>query len=162
MAAVRLARGATGRSKIVKFEGCYHGHSDSLLAKAGVLVDRKVLSEIAIADLASTAGLRAGRDVLLRKCVACHDLRTVLMQQAHVVDLQAGQVGGGAPGVLGERLGREAECVADLVGIHQGRPRSLWVCRESRHCGCARQYWIAARVAASAPGPAIIRSTTSR
>ncbi len=35
MSAIRLARGATGRSKIVKFEGCYHGHSDALLVKAG-------------------------------------------------------------------------------------------------------------------------------
>jgi len=35
MSAIRLARGHTGRDKIVKFEGCYHGHSDSLLVKAG-------------------------------------------------------------------------------------------------------------------------------
>ena len=35
MSAIRLARGYTGRSKIVKFEGCYHGHADSLLVKAG-------------------------------------------------------------------------------------------------------------------------------
>ena len=35
MSAIRLARGFTGRSKIVKFEGCYHGHADSLLVKAG-------------------------------------------------------------------------------------------------------------------------------
>ena len=35
MSAIRLARGATGRDAIVKFEGCYHGHSDSLLVKAG-------------------------------------------------------------------------------------------------------------------------------
>lgn len=35
MSAIRLARGATGRDKIIKFEGCYHGHSDSLLIKAG-------------------------------------------------------------------------------------------------------------------------------
>ena len=35
MSALRLARGYTGRDKIVKFEGCYHGHSDSLLIKAG-------------------------------------------------------------------------------------------------------------------------------
>ena len=35
MSAIRLARGATGRSKIIKFEGCYHGHADSLLVKAG-------------------------------------------------------------------------------------------------------------------------------
>ncbi|BCE00831.1 glutamate-1-semialdehyde 2,1-aminomutase [Marinicellulosiphila megalodicopiae] len=35
MSAIRLARGFTGRDKILKFEGCYHGHSDSLLVKAG-------------------------------------------------------------------------------------------------------------------------------
>lgn len=35
MSAVRLARGATGRDKIIKFEGCYHGHSDCLLVNAG-------------------------------------------------------------------------------------------------------------------------------
>ncbi len=35
MSAIRLARGVTGRDKIIKFEGCYHGHADSLLVKAG-------------------------------------------------------------------------------------------------------------------------------
>jgi glutamate-1-semialdehyde 2,1-aminomutase len=35
MSAIRVARGATGRSKIIKFEGCYHGHADALLVKAG-------------------------------------------------------------------------------------------------------------------------------
>jgi glutamate-1-semialdehyde 2,1-aminomutase len=35
MSAIRLARGFTGRSKLVKFEGCYHGHADALLVKAG-------------------------------------------------------------------------------------------------------------------------------
>ena len=35
MSAIRLARGYTGRNKIIKFEGCYHGHSDALLVKAG-------------------------------------------------------------------------------------------------------------------------------
>ncbi len=35
MSALRLARGVTGKSKIIKFDGCYHGHSDSLLVKAG-------------------------------------------------------------------------------------------------------------------------------
>ena len=35
MSAMRLARAFTGREKIVKFEGCYHGHGDSLLVKAG-------------------------------------------------------------------------------------------------------------------------------
>jgi len=35
MTAIRLARGATGRTKFIKFEGCYHGHADALLVKAG-------------------------------------------------------------------------------------------------------------------------------
>ncbi len=35
MSALRLARGATGRDKIIKFEGCYHGHSDAMLVRAG-------------------------------------------------------------------------------------------------------------------------------
>ena len=35
MSAIRLARGFTGRDTLIKFEGCYHGHSDSLLIKAG-------------------------------------------------------------------------------------------------------------------------------
>ena len=36
MSAIRAARGYTGRDKIIKFEGCYHGHADGLLVKAGV------------------------------------------------------------------------------------------------------------------------------
>ena len=35
MSAIRLARGYTGRNKIIKFEGCYHGHADAFLVKAG-------------------------------------------------------------------------------------------------------------------------------
>ena len=35
MSAIRLARGFTGRDRIIKFDGCYHGHGDSLLVKAG-------------------------------------------------------------------------------------------------------------------------------
>lgn len=36
MSAIRLARGATGRPKLIKFEGCYHGHADALLVKAEI------------------------------------------------------------------------------------------------------------------------------
>lgn len=49
MSALRLARGYTGRSKIVKFEGCYHGHADSLLVKAG--------SGLATLGVSSSAGV---------------------------------------------------------------------------------------------------------
>ena len=52
MSAVRLARGATGRDKIIKFEGCYHGHSDCLLVQAG--------SGVMTAGLPGSAGVPAG------------------------------------------------------------------------------------------------------
>ncbi|MFN3866121.1 MAG: glutamate-1-semialdehyde 2,1-aminomutase [Demequina sp.] len=52
MTAIRLARGATGRDKIVKFAGCYHGHSDSLLVAAG--------SGLATAGVPDSAGVTRG------------------------------------------------------------------------------------------------------
>ena len=52
MSAVRLARGATGRDKVIKFAGCYHGHSDSLLAAGG--------SGIANQGISGSAGVTAG------------------------------------------------------------------------------------------------------
>ncbi len=54
MSAIRLARGVTGRDKIVKFEGCYHGHGDSMLVKAGSGVISLGLPECPgiVADLA--------------------------------------------------------------------------------------------------------------
>jgi len=52
MTAVRLARGATGRAKIVKFAGCYHGHLDALLAQAG--------SGVATLGLPGSAGVTPG------------------------------------------------------------------------------------------------------
>ncbi len=52
MTAVRIARGATGRDRIVKFAGCYHGHSDALLAEGG--------SGVATLGLAGSGGVPAG------------------------------------------------------------------------------------------------------
>jgi glutamate-1-semialdehyde 2,1-aminomutase len=52
MSALRVARGATGRERIVKFEGCYHGHSDALLAAAG--------SGVATLGIPGSAGVPAG------------------------------------------------------------------------------------------------------
>ena len=57
MSAIRLARGVTGRSKIVKFAGCYHGHSDALLAAAGSGVAEGVLGTEAAPD---SAGVTPG------------------------------------------------------------------------------------------------------
>jgi glutamate-1-semialdehyde 2,1-aminomutase len=55
MSAIRVARGFTGRSKIVKFEGCYHGHADFLLAKAGSGVATLGLPECAGVPASITA-----------------------------------------------------------------------------------------------------------
>jgi glutamate-1-semialdehyde 2,1-aminomutase len=52
MSAIRVARGATGRDRIVKFDGCYHGHSDALLVAGG--------SGVAQLGLADSAGVTAG------------------------------------------------------------------------------------------------------
>jgi glutamate-1-semialdehyde 2,1-aminomutase len=59
MSAVRLARGATGRPQVLKFEGCYHGHSDGLLARSG--------SGVATFGLPDSAGVTEGaaRDTLV-------------------------------------------------------------------------------------------------
>src|SRR4029079_2474625 len=52
MSAIRLARGYTGRNKIIKFEGCYHGHADSFLVKAG--------SGVATLHIQTVHGVTAG------------------------------------------------------------------------------------------------------
>lgn len=52
MTAIRLARGYTGRNKIIKFEGCYHGHADSFLVKAG--------SGVATLDIQEVPGVTSG------------------------------------------------------------------------------------------------------
>ncbi len=69
MSALRLARGATGRDKIVKFEGCYHGHSDAMLVKAGS-------SAVAEGGRPSSAGVPAdtAKDTLT---AAYNDLQSV-------------------------------------------------------------------------------------
>jgi glutamate-1-semialdehyde 2,1-aminomutase len=52
MSAIRLARGYTGKNKIIKFEGCYHGHADSFLVKAG--------SGVATLNIQTVPGVTAG------------------------------------------------------------------------------------------------------
>lgn len=61
MSAIRVARGYTGKSKIIKFEGCYHGHSDSMLVKAG--------SGVMTSGVPDSAGVPAGcaKDTLTAK-----------------------------------------------------------------------------------------------
>ncbi len=60
MSAVRLARGATGKNKIIKFEGCYHGHVDSLLVKSG-----SGLAGVAASDSAGVSSQVAAETIVL-------------------------------------------------------------------------------------------------
>ncbi|MDI9627585.1 MAG: glutamate-1-semialdehyde 2,1-aminomutase [Acidobacteriota bacterium] len=75
MTAVRLARGATGRALIVKFAGCYHGHSDALLAAAGSGVATLGLPDspgVTAGTAASTLVLPYGRLDLVEQAFAAH------------------------------------------------------------------------------------------
>jgi len=71
MSAIRLARGVTGRDKLIKFEGCYHGHADSLLVKAG--------SGVATLGLPDSPGVPAS--------LAAHTLTVPFNDAAAVEDL---------------------------------------------------------------------------
>src|ERR1700748_549174 len=68
MSAIRLARGYTGRNKIIKFEGCYHGHADSFLVKAG--------SGVATLNIQTVPGVTAGVSTDTLTC-AYNDLAAV-------------------------------------------------------------------------------------
>jgi glutamate-1-semialdehyde 2,1-aminomutase len=83
MSAIRLARGYTGRNKIIKFEGCYHGHADSFLVKAG--------SGVATFNIQSVPGVTNGvsADTLtaayndlyaVQKIVAKHDIAAIIIE----------------------------------------------------------------------------------
>jgi glutamate-1-semialdehyde 2,1-aminomutase len=111
MSALRLARGATGRAKLVKFDGCYHGHADALLAAAG--------SGVATLGLAGTLGVPAGAvaDTLVVPYNDLAALRRVFAQYASeiaavIVEPLAGNMGyvAPAPGFL---AGLRELCSAD-------------------------------------------------
>ncbi len=81
MSAIRLARGYTGKNKIVKFEGCYHGHVDSLLVKAG--------SGLATLGESSSAGIP---DSFVKETivVSLNELETVeVLMKKHAMDIAA-------------------------------------------------------------------------
>src|SRR5688500_1416201 len=83
MSAVRLARGYTGRNKIIKFEGCYHGHADSFLVKAG--------SGVATFNIQAVPGVTNGVSVdtltapyndlyAVQKIVAKHEIAAIIIE----------------------------------------------------------------------------------
>ena len=81
MSALRVARAATGRSRILKFDGCYHGHADGLLVKAGSgLAGQAVASSAGVS--AAVAATRSSRRSMTRP-------RSIAVFAAHGAEIAA-------------------------------------------------------------------------
>ncbi len=100
MSAIRLARGYTGRTKIVKFEGCYHGHADPLLVKAG--------SGLLTFGTPSSAGVPAD--------VAAHTL-TLPYNDSHAVETLFSEIGEQIACVIVEPVAGNMNLVAPQPGF---------------------------------------------
>lgn len=103
MSAIRLARGFTGRDKIIKFEGCYHGHSDSLLVKAG--------SGALTLGEPSSPGVPAS--------LAEHTLTLTFNDLESVTDMLA-KVGNQVACVIVEPVAGNMNCIPPLPGFLEG------------------------------------------
>ncbi len=105
MSAIRLARGYTGRDKIVKFEGCYHGHADSLLVKAG--------SGALTFGVPTSPGVPAS--------MAEHTLTATFNDAASLEAIFTEAGGGGAiAAVIIEPVAGNMNCVPPLPGFLEG------------------------------------------
>ena len=103
MSAIRLARGYTGRDSIIKFEGCYHGHSDSLLVKAG--------SGALTQGVPSSAGVPAA--------FAKHTL-TLPFNDLAAVEQMLAEVGSEVAYIIVEPVAGNMNCVPPAPGYLQG------------------------------------------
>ncbi|KRW62775.1 glutamate-1-semialdehyde 2,1-aminomutase [Pseudomonas sp. TTU2014-080ASC] len=103
MSAIRLARGYTGRDNIIKFEGCYHGHSDSLLVKAG--------SGLLTQGVPSSAGVPAS--------FAQHTL-TLPFNDLAAVEKMLSEVGSTVACIIVEPVAGNMNCVPPAPGFLQG------------------------------------------
>ncbi len=103
MSAIRLARGYTGRDSIIKFEGCYHGHSDSLLVKAG--------SGALTQGVPSSAGVPAA--------FAKHTL-TLPFNDLTAVEQMLAEVGSEVACIIVEPVAGNMNCVPPAPGYLQG------------------------------------------
>ena len=103
MSAIRLARGFTGRDRIIKFEGCYHGHSDSLLVKAG-----SGALTLGVPTSPGVPAALAAQTVTL----TYNDLDPV----RHVF----GQIGADIAGVIVEPVAGNMNCIPPAPGFLQG------------------------------------------
>ncbi|WP_375740253.1 glutamate-1-semialdehyde 2,1-aminomutase [Pseudomonas boanensis] len=106
MSAIRLARGFTGRDSIIKFEGCYHGHSDSLLVKAG--------SGALTQGVPSSAGVPAA--------FAKHTL-TLPFNDIDAVEKMLGEVGHDVACIIVEPVAGNMNCVPPAPGFLEGLRR---------------------------------------
>jgi len=102
MSAIRLARGHTGRDKIIKFEGCYHGHSDSLLIKAG--------SGALTLGVPSSPGVPAG--------LAEHTV-TLAYNDIEALHTVFGQIGEQIACVIVEPIAGNMNMVPPIPGFHE-------------------------------------------
>ena len=103
MSAIRLARGFTGRDSIIKFEGCYHGHSDSLLVKAG--------SGALTQGVPSSAGVPAA--------FAKHTL-TLPFNDIDAVEAMLAEVGQDVACIIVEPVAGNMNCVPPAPGFLEG------------------------------------------
>jgi len=103
MSAIRLARGYTGRDKIVKFEGCYHGHSDSLLVKAG--------------SGALTMGVPTSPGV---PAALAEQTITLTYNDINSVKAAFAEVGSEIACIIVEPVAGNMNCIPPVAGFHEG------------------------------------------
>ncbi|HRH59280.1 MAG TPA: glutamate-1-semialdehyde 2,1-aminomutase [Chitinophagaceae bacterium] len=103
MSAIRVARGYTGRNKIIKFEGCYHGHADSFLVKAG--------SGVATFNIQTVPGVTAG---------VSNDTLTCAYNDLHAVEQLAEQYKNEIAAIIVEPVAGNMGCILPAPGFLEG------------------------------------------
>ncbi|TKK66990.1 glutamate-1-semialdehyde-2,1-aminomutase [Ilyomonas limi] len=103
MSAIRVARGYTGKNKILKFEGCYHGHADSFLVKAG--------SGVATLNIQTVPGVTAG---------VSNDTLTCAYNDLDAVQQLAATHGHELAAIIVEPIAGNMGCILPKPGFHEG------------------------------------------